>query len=188
MENSESEDDGEYFRSSSSLLNDSESNWFLQKRKFQGTNSPVPVPMLVPNPSNEAKVSYMFCRRCRCGTTNFYLQVLIGDKPLDDTSDLSDVGSDYEEPIQPSTTHSLLVQSKNVIGGGNSSICDVGENAEVQSESSTDSGVKEVNGQEQKTFDVQDVSKTDMSLDDDSKFQFSLKLGFYGLFFLDRCG
>ncbi|XP_066246029.1 uncharacterized protein [Euwallacea similis] len=145
---SENEDE-EYLRSSSSLFNDSESNWFLQKRKFQGTNSPVPVPMLVPNPSDEAKV-------------------LIGDKPLDDTSDLSDVGSAYEECIQPNTTHSLLVQSKNIIGGGKAPSFELNENADLRSESSSDSGVKEVNGKEQKTFDAQEVRKTDISLDDDN--------------------
>ncbi|XP_066151682.1 uncharacterized protein [Euwallacea fornicatus] len=145
---SENEDE-EYLRSSSSLFNDSESNWFLQKRKFQGTNSPVPVPMLVPNPSDDAKV-------------------LIGDKPLDDTSDLSDVGSAYEEYIQPNTTHSLLVQSKNIIGGGKAPSFEPNENADGRSESSSDSGVKEVNGKEQKTFDAQEVRKTDISLDDDN--------------------
>ncbi|ERL86206.1 hypothetical protein D910_03617 [Dendroctonus ponderosae] len=50
------QDDAEYFRSSSSLFEESESNWLLQRRKFHGTHSPVPVPMLVPNPLDDAKV------------------------------------------------------------------------------------------------------------------------------------
>lgn len=48
-------DDTEYFRNT--LQSEDESNWFLQKKQFQGTHSPVPVPMLVPNPTTEAKVS-----------------------------------------------------------------------------------------------------------------------------------
>lgn len=102
----------------------------------------------------------------------FYIKVLIGDKPIDDTSDLSDVGSDYEEAIQPTTTHTLLVQSKNIIGGGggggkaHAEAADIGD---LLSETSTDSGVKEVNGKEQKSFDTPEALKTDISLDDDSK-------------------
>ncbi|CAH1127866.1 unnamed protein product [Ceutorhynchus assimilis] len=146
----EEDDDAEYFRSSSSLLDDNESNWFLQKRHFQGTASPVPVPMLVPNPSSEAKV-------------------LIGDKPLDDTSDLSDVGSDIEESVQPQTAQTLLIQSKNLIGGATGANQNY-ENADVQSESSTDSGVKEMNGNAQKSFDLlgDSIGKTDISIDDDN--------------------
>lgn len=53
----EEDDDSEYFRSKSSLFGDEEPNWFLQKRQFQGTHSPVPVPMLVPKPTTDAKVS-----------------------------------------------------------------------------------------------------------------------------------
>ncbi|XP_019757284.2 uncharacterized protein LOC109535752 isoform X4 [Dendroctonus ponderosae] len=145
------QDDAEYFRSSSSLFEESESNWLLQRRKFHGTHSPVPVPMLVPNPLDDAKV-------------------LIGDKPIDDTSDLSDVGSDCEEAIQPTTTHTLLVQSKNIIGGGGGGKANVEatDNGDLLSESSTDSGVKEVNGKEQKSFDTAEALKTDISLDDDN--------------------
>lgn len=70
--------------------------------------------------------------------------------------------------MPPNTTHSLLIQSKNLIGGGKSNF-EIVETADVQSESSTDSGVKEVNGTEQKSFDIPESSKTDISLDDDSK-------------------
>ncbi|XP_030765391.1 uncharacterized protein LOC115889511 isoform X2 [Sitophilus oryzae] len=148
LESEPEEDDAEYFRSTSSLLSDSESNWLLQRRNFQGTASPVPVPMLVPNPTSEAKV-------------------LIGDKPLDDTSDLSDVGSDYEEPEISHTAHSLLVQSKNIIGGRNSQI-HLLENGDVHSESSTDSGVKEVNGKEEERVVDTLESRTDITVDDDN--------------------
>ncbi|KAL1497122.1 hypothetical protein ABEB36_008132 [Hypothenemus hampei] len=123
-ENEDYEDDVEYFRSSSSLYDESESNWVLQRRKFHGSHSPVAVPMLVPNPSSEAKV-------------------LIGDQPLDDTSDLSDIGSDYEEAIQPTRLHTLMVQSKNIIGGGKSNFTT--EIVDEDRSSSSDSGVKEIN-------------------------------------------
>ncbi|KAH0999153.1 hypothetical protein HUJ05_012246, partial [Dendroctonus ponderosae] len=100
----------------------------------------------------------------------FDIKVLIGDKPIDDTSDLSDVGSDCEEAIQPTTTHTLLVQSKNIIGGGGGGKANVEatDNGDLLSESSTDSGVKEVNGKEQKSFDTAEALKTDISLDDDN--------------------
>lgn len=58
----EVEGDNEYFRSRSSLIGDDEPNWFLQKRHFQ-TASPVPVPMLVPKPTTEAKVGIVFFLR-----------------------------------------------------------------------------------------------------------------------------
>ncbi|XP_076254985.1 uncharacterized protein LOC143192981 isoform X3 [Rhynchophorus ferrugineus] len=140
--------DAEYFRSTSSLFSDSESNWRLQRRSYRGSPSPVPVPMLVPNPTNEAKV-------------------LIGDKPLDDTSDLSDIGSDFEDMCPTQTTYSLLVQSKNIIGGGSSQL-QLLENGDEHSESSTDSGVKEVNGQEEKRVDSMKSHKTDITVDDDN--------------------
>ncbi|XP_060516758.1 uncharacterized protein LOC132696137 isoform X2 [Cylas formicarius] len=149
---SEDEEDGtDYFRSSSSLLGDSDTNWFLQRRHFQGTPSPVPVPMLVPNPTTEAKV-------------------FIGDKPVDDTSDLSDVGSDFEEPEPLPKAHTLLIESKTIIGGGKRNP-ELVEHADEQSESSTDSGVKEVNGREQRRFELMSssqISKTDVSVDDDN--------------------
>lgn len=55
-------------------------NWLMQdnKLKLSRTSSPVPVPMLVPNPTSEAKV-------------------LIGDREAEDTTDLSDAGSDVED-------------------------------------------------------------------------------------------
>ncbi|XP_008194259.2 uncharacterized protein LOC658798 isoform X2 [Tribolium castaneum] len=60
-----------------SLLSNSDSNWYLQRRQFHSSNSPVPVPMLVPNSLMNAKV-------------------LIGDKEAAETSDLSDASSDCE--------------------------------------------------------------------------------------------
>lgn len=92
------EDDADYFRNTNNLLAENDSNWYLQKRQFKSTASPVPVPMLVPNPTDDAKV-------------------LIGDKEVNDTSDLSDVGSDYGETEPPSGVNSLLIESKTLIGG-----------------------------------------------------------------------
>lgn len=79
---------------------DFEDNWRLQKRKYTSSNSPVPVPMLVPNPTTEAKV-------------------FIGDREAENTSDLSDVASDYEEVEATPTMNAILVDSKTVIGGKN---------------------------------------------------------------------
>lgn len=56
--------------------------------------------MLVPNPTTEAKV-------------------FIGDKEAENTSDLSDVASDYEEVEVTPTINTILVDSKTVIGGKN---------------------------------------------------------------------
>ncbi|XP_031344890.1 uncharacterized protein LOC116171966 isoform X3 [Photinus pyralis] len=53
-------------------------NWKLQRRQFAGSASPIPVPMLVPNPTVVAKV-------------------LIGDREADDTTDLSDAASECDE-------------------------------------------------------------------------------------------
>nr|CAH7715873.1 unnamed protein product [Callosobruchus chinensis] len=143
---SENEDDSEYFRTNSSLLSEEEPNWFLQKRQFQGTHSPVPVPMLVPNPTTEAKV-------------------LIGDKEVDETSDLSDVGSDYGEAESVPGRTSLLIESKTVIGGKNLLI-----DGDSGDESSGDSGVKEVDGSAsgQHTPNRHDNAKTDITVDDDN--------------------
>ncbi|XP_072402634.1 uncharacterized protein [Diabrotica undecimpunctata] len=160
------DDDNEYFRTKSSFWSDDEPNWFLQKRTFQGTHSPVPVPMLVPNPTIEAKV-------------------LIGDKEVDDTSDLSDVESEYGDTEIVPARHSILVNSKTLIGGKNPLQNGVGD-VESESESSADSGVKEVD-RGQSVFDESEftdraeggsqnedehhtsfVSKADITIDDDN--------------------
>lgn len=103
----DSEEDPEplYVRTTSSLFGgddslDFEDNWTLQKRKYASSSSPVPVPMLVPNPTTEAKV-------------------FIGEKEAENTSDLSDVASDYDEIEVNPTINSILVDSKTVIGGKN---------------------------------------------------------------------
>ncbi|KAK5646149.1 hypothetical protein RI129_004613 [Pyrocoelia pectoralis] len=74
---------------------DWQENWKLQKRQFTGTASPVPVPMLVPNPTNEAKV-------------------LIGDREADDTTDLSDAGSEYGDAdgVEDNLLKSLIRDDK----------------------------------------------------------------------------
>lgn len=104
-EDSEEDPEPLYVRTTSSLFGgdetvDFEDNWTLQKRKYTSSNSPVPVPMLVPNPTTDAKV-------------------FIGDKEAENTSDLSDVASDYEEVEINPTINSILVDSKTVIGGKN---------------------------------------------------------------------
>ncbi|CAG9854521.1 unnamed protein product [Phyllotreta striolata] len=138
--------DSEYFTTKSAIWSDDEPNWFLQKRQFQGgTHSPVPVPMLVPNPTTEAKV-------------------LIGDKEVDETSDLSDVESEFGDTEIVPTRHSVLVDSKSIIGGKNILQNGVGRGGESGSESSVDSGVKEV-GRNQSQYDTSDFAET---LDSDS--------------------
>ncbi|XP_065162871.1 uncharacterized protein [Atheta coriaria] len=83
--------------------NDWQENWYLRKRNFgSGTNSPVPVPMLVPNPNPSENA-----------------KVLIGDRDIDETSDLSDAISDYEDSAEPSSLNAVLINSKNLIGGTN---------------------------------------------------------------------
>ncbi|XP_022913601.2 uncharacterized protein [Onthophagus taurus] len=78
-------------------------NWYFQK-KLRSSNSPVPVPMLVPNPIEEAKV-------------------YIGDK---EAGEISDIESDYgEAEVVPDIKH-ILVNSRTIIGGKN-----VLENVEV---------------------------------------------------------
>ncbi|CAH1108897.1 unnamed protein product [Psylliodes chrysocephalus] len=169
-EDNEEDNDSEYFKTRSSIWSDDEPNWFLQKRQFQtGTHSPVPVPMLVPNPTTEAKV-------------------LIGDKEVDETSDLSDVESEFGEAEIVPTRHSLLLNSKTVIGGKNFLQNGV-TGGESGSESSADSGVKEVD-RDQSTYDESEfmenldnsiinkseddldgglfVSKADIHIDDDN--------------------
>lgn len=133
-EDSEEEAEPLYLRTTSSLFNgeesvDFEDNWRLQKRKFTSCNSPVPVPMLVPNPTTEAKV-------------------FIGDKEAENTSDLSDVASDYEEVEVAPTINSILVDSKTVIGGKNLVVFDgVGSAEDEKGENVVTNGYKdETNG------------------------------------------
>ncbi|CAH0557348.1 unnamed protein product [Brassicogethes aeneus] len=151
------QDDSEYFKNKS-LLSDDDANWFLQKRQFQGTHSPVPVPMLVPDPTGDAKV-------------------LIGDKELDETSDLSDIDADFGDTETIPEVKSLLVNSKTIIGGKNSiEQVSIGSDGEL----SADSGVRD----DTKDFDyfgsnnnidepmiyaeAVNPSKTDITVDDDN--------------------
>ncbi|XP_019871463.2 uncharacterized protein LOC109599854 isoform X2 [Aethina tumida] len=156
-EDEEDQDDAEYFKNKS-LLSDDDANWYLQKRQFQGTHSPVPVPMLVPDPTGDAKV-------------------LIGDKELDETSDLSDVASDFGDIESAPSVNCILLKSKTVIGGKNfTDSPSMGSDGEL----SADSGVRE-----EKDFDefgsnnnidenihyaqaVNTASKTDITVDDDN--------------------
>jgi hypothetical protein len=140
-----------YFRtSSSSLLGADESNWYLQKRQFSGTHSPIPVPMLVPNPLTSAKV-------------------LIGDKEVDETSDLSDAASDCADDID-SPTRNLLIDSSIVIGESvarNNSFSD--------EETSFDSGVREDREEFSDREKFENVApKTDITVDDENVEDVSL--------------
>ncbi|GJQ67595.1 hypothetical protein Trydic_g8400 [Trypoxylus dichotomus] len=72
-------------------------NWYFQKRTLTNSSSPVPVPMLVPNPITEAKV-------------------LIGDK---EAEEFSDRDSDYGDPEVVPDIKNILVNSKTIIGGKN---------------------------------------------------------------------
>lgn len=99
-------------------------------------------------------------------TFNFYWkQVLIGDKEVDDTSDLSDIASDYGDPEPIPGRQSLLVESKTIIGGKNPL-----RNGGSESESSADSGVKEVDSRDRSGYDGPIfLAKTDITVDDDSE-------------------
>lgn len=95
----------------------------------------------------------------------YWKQVLIGDKEVDDTSDLSDVASDYGDPEPIPGRQSLLVESKTIIGGKNPL-----QNGGSESESSADSGVKEVDSRDRSGYDGPVfLSKTDITVDDDSE-------------------
>lgn len=92
-----------------------------------------------------------------------FFQVLIGDKEIDETSDLSDIASDYGEPEIVPGTQSVLIESKTIIGGKNPL------HSGSDGESSADSGVKEVD-RDRSGYDEPDfVTKTDITVDDDSK-------------------
>ncbi|XP_050680452.1 uncharacterized protein LOC126976256 isoform X3 [Leptidea sinapis] len=75
-----------------------EENWLFQKKKIKTIQS-VPVPMLVPNSNTEYRV-------------------LIGDRDADDTTDLSDNGSETEDQdAEYKSDIKKVLDSKHVIGG-----------------------------------------------------------------------
>ncbi|XP_055702479.1 titin-like isoform X3 [Phlebotomus papatasi] len=76
-----------------------EENWLFKKRKVKTETNSTAIGMLVPSPTEEVKA-------------------LIGDKNVDEVSDLSEAGSDAEEDTQdrPATK---LIESKTIIGGKN---------------------------------------------------------------------
>ncbi|XP_045776160.1 uncharacterized protein LOC123874672 isoform X4 [Maniola jurtina] len=75
-----------------------EENWLFQKKKIKNIQS-APVPMLVPN-------------------SNTQYRALIGDRDADDTTDLSDNGSDAEDQdIEYKSDVKKVLDSKHVIGG-----------------------------------------------------------------------
>ncbi|XP_047532772.1 uncharacterized protein LOC125067912 isoform X2 [Vanessa atalanta] len=74
-----------------------EENWLFQKKKIKNIQS-APVPMLVPN-------------------SNTQYRALIGDRDADDTTDLSDNGTDNEEELEYTSDIKKVLNSKHVIGG-----------------------------------------------------------------------
>lgn len=89
--------------------------------------------------------------------------MLIGDKEIDETSDLSDIASDYGDPEIAPRSQSILIESKTIIGGKNPI-----QNGS-DGESSADSGVKEVDRDRSGYDEVDFVKKTDITVDDDSE-------------------
>ncbi|GAB0097555.1 hypothetical protein DMENIID0001_132050 [Sergentomyia squamirostris] len=73
-----------------------EENWLFKKRKVKSDTNSTAIGMLVPSPTEEVKA-------------------LIGDKNIDEVSDLSEAGSDGEDD-SPVTK---LIESKTIIGGKN---------------------------------------------------------------------
>lgn len=98
---------------------DFEENWYLQKRRNISSHSPVPVPMLVPNPINDAKV-------------------MIGNQTAEDTTDLSDAASDFGDMEMAPSVETLLIDSKTVIGGKNAIEVIRTENEIISDDESTD--------------------------------------------------
>lgn len=78
---------------------DWQDNWLFSRRD-KSSPKPVPVPMLVPNPSTEYRA-------------------LIGDRDAEDTTDLSETGSDLEDTDSIHDIKTMLVDSRTVIGGKN---------------------------------------------------------------------
>ncbi|XP_059615999.1 uncharacterized protein LOC132261281 isoform X2 [Phlebotomus argentipes] len=76
-----------------------EENWLFKKRKVKTDTNSTAIGMLVPSPTEEVKA-------------------LIGDKNVDEVSDLSEAGSDAEEDHQERPA-AKLVESKTIIGGKN---------------------------------------------------------------------
>uniref|UniRef100_A0A6B2EAS7 Putative conserved secreted protein n=1 Tax=Phlebotomus kandelakii TaxID=1109342 RepID=A0A6B2EAS7_9DIPT len=76
-----------------------EENWLFKKRKVKTETNSTAIGMLVPSPTEEVKA-------------------LIGDKNVDEVSDLSEAGSDAEEDTQDRPAAKLL-ESKTIIGGKN---------------------------------------------------------------------
>lgn len=74
-----------------------EENWLFQKKRMN-TGQSVPVPMLIPNSNTEYRA-------------------LIGDRDAEDTTDLSEAGSETDDT--PTDIKQMLVNSKTIIGGKN---------------------------------------------------------------------
>ncbi|XP_077299079.1 myosin-7a binding protein isoform X2 [Arctopsyche grandis] len=110
-----------------------EENWLFQKKRIKPSQS-VPVPMLIPNSNTEYRA-------------------LIGDRDAEDTTDLSDVGSESDE--MPSDIKHVLVNSKTIIGGKNPEIIlsiveqddsPGGFGSEIMKENSTELSINGING------------------------------------------
>lgn len=143
------EHDFEPLSRTNSLLRNDDSNWYLQRRQFSNSNSPVPVPMLVPNSLMNAKV-------------------LIGDQEAAETSDLSDATSDCEDETSPPENVNFLIEPSETVSDKTLTI---GQELLVSDEeSSFDSGVREDRddfSDKQKNYEPE--LKTDITVDDESK-------------------
>uniref|UniRef100_A0A1B0C950 Uncharacterized protein n=1 Tax=Lutzomyia longipalpis TaxID=7200 RepID=A0A1B0C950_LUTLO len=76
-----------------------EENWLFKKRKVKTDTNSTAIGMLVPSPTEEVKA-------------------FIGDKNVDEVSDLSEAGSDAEDDNQERPA-AKLIESKTIIGGKN---------------------------------------------------------------------
>lgn len=120
-----------------------EENWLFQKKRIK-TSQSVPVPMLIPNSNTEYRA-------------------LIGDRDADDTTDLSDVGSETEEV--PSDIKHVLINSKTIIGGKNPDIL----MALVDQDDSPNDLVKDDDEENNKIDLRTDIESDDVKLNDDNE-------------------
>lgn len=76
-----------------------EENWLFKKRKVKSDTNSTAIGMLVPSPTEEVKA-------------------FIGDKNVDEVSDLSEAGSDVDDDTEDRPA-AKLIESKTIIGGKN---------------------------------------------------------------------
>lgn len=120
-----------------------EENWLFQKKRIK-TSQSVPVPMLIPNSNTEYRA-------------------LIGDRDADDTTDLSDIGSETEE-ISSDIKH-VLINSKTIIGGKNPDII----SAMIDQDDSPNDLVKDDDEENNKIDLRTEIDNDDVKQNDDSE-------------------